>query len=412
MSNSLAIAAVTTTLQSLLQNALLVPVFPNDNTLADIQVTVRPPDKARDSINSNQLNIFLYQTLPNAAWRNLDVPTRVKQGETGFPPLPLNLYYMLTAYGKDDNDILGHRILGRAMNTLHDHPLLGTAEIQVAFPESDLQNQFERVRFTLQPLSVEEIFRLWSGFLTQYRLSVAYEATVVLIESTSPVKTPLPVLTRGRGDTGIAAQADTLLPLPTLTGITPPNQQSSAKPGDILTINGFHLDVTNPSVRFTNSTLNLVFTSPPGPGGSATTMTVTVPDDPLNFPAGVYTLDVLFTRDDGASAETNEFPLSVAPRIDSITPKVAPAGNVTYTVQCSPAVQPQQHASLLLGSIETPLPLQSPNAPATQQLVFDVPNLTAGDYFVRLRVDGIDSLLVNQSTTPPTFDQSQRVTIQ
>ena len=173
-----------------------------------------------------------------------------------------------------------------------------------------------------------------------------------------------------------------------------------------------HLDVTNPTVRFTNSTLNLVFTSPPGPGGSATTMTVTVPDDPLNFPAGVFTLAVLFTRDDGASAETNEFPFSVAPRIDDITPKLAPVGNVTYTVQCSPAVQPQQHASLLLGSIETPLPLQSPNAPATQQLVFDVPNLTAGDYFVRLRVDGIDSLLVNQSTTPPTFDQSQKVTIQ
>jgi hypothetical protein len=39
------------------------------------------------------------------------------------------------------------------------------------------------VRVTLQPLSLEEMSRLWSTFQTQYRLSVAYEVSVVLIDS-------------------------------------------------------------------------------------------------------------------------------------------------------------------------------------------------------------------------------------
>jgi hypothetical protein len=38
-------------------------------------------------------------------------------------------------------------------------------------------------------------------------------------------------------------------------------------------------------------------------------------------------------------------------------------------------------------------------------------SLTTGVYFVRLRVDGVDSLLVDRSVKPPVFDSTQRVTI-
>ena len=45
-------------------------------------------DKARNGNNTaNQLNLFLYQTMVNAAWRNMDMPRQVKPGETGQPPL-------------------------------------------------------------------------------------------------------------------------------------------------------------------------------------------------------------------------------------------------------------------------------------------------------------------------------------
>ena len=69
------------------------------------------------------------------------------------------------------------------MGILHDHPLLGAAEIEAALAESNLDQQVERIRITPQPLTLEEMSKLWTTFQTQYRISAAYQACVVLIES-------------------------------------------------------------------------------------------------------------------------------------------------------------------------------------------------------------------------------------
>ena len=45
----------------------------------------------------------------------------------------------------------------------------------VLLRDSDLQDQVERVRITAQPLSLEEMSKLWMTFQTQYRISAAYE---------------------------------------------------------------------------------------------------------------------------------------------------------------------------------------------------------------------------------------------
>jgi hypothetical protein len=124
MSNSLAIAAVTATLSRLLEQG-------SSADLPGTIVTTKPPEKARTG-TGNQLNLFLYQTTPNAAWRNQPLPSQIKSGETGFPPLPLNLYYLVTAYGQNDDDIFSHRLLGRAMSMLHDHAVLDADEIKAA----------------------------------------------------------------------------------------------------------------------------------------------------------------------------------------------------------------------------------------------------------------------------------------
>src|SRR5450631_1451520 len=248
MSNALAIAAVTATLKNLLQ------AITADGDLNDASVTILPLDKARGTNTANQLNLFLYQIQRNPAWVNSDMPRQVQPGETGIPPLPLNLWYLLTAFGKnDDSDnsaqAYGHHVLGRAMSILHDHPVLSAADIITAthtlLPASDLDRQIERIRITLQPLSVDEIYRLWTGFATPYRLSAAYEVAVTLIESTRTARAPLPVLTRGQNDKGIASQPDLTPPYPALTAIAPPNKQPSARLNDLVTLSGNNLDGTN-----------------------------------------------------------------------------------------------------------------------------------------------------------------------
>jgi hypothetical protein len=405
MSNALAIAAVTATLRNLLETGL-TPDQP------DAKVTTNPPDKARDNNNGNQVNLFLYQTEPNAAWRNMDMPRQVKPGETGQPPLPLNLYYLITAYGQNEDDTFSHRLLGRAMRILHDHPVLGAAEIAAALPGNDLHEQVERVRITPQPLSLDEMSKLWTTFQTQYRISAAYQVSVVLIESARAPRTPLPVLTRGPADGGISAQANLVPPFPALEVVGLPARQPSARLGDTLTLGGHHLSGDDVVVLFDHPRLDEPLAVAPLPGRTDTEIQVQLPDDPAHWVAGIYTLAVGFRKAGELVRTTNELPLALAPRIvGSITPDPAPRdadGDVTLTVTCSPQVRSAQRAALLLSAREI---LAEPHPAQTDTLAFHVTDAPPGEHLIRLRVDGVDSLLVDRTVTPPVFDATQKVTI-
>jgi hypothetical protein len=411
MSNALAIAAVTMTLQSILGSLMTDPTDPDLN---DTTVTVLPPDKARGNNNANQLNLFLYQILPNAAWRNMNIPSQVGPGETGNPPLGLTLHYLLTAYGRDNDTTLpfGHHLLGKAMRLLYDHAVLGPGDIKLAtsgpLPYSDLDRQVERVRITLLPLQLEDISKLWTGLATQYRLSVAYELSVALIDSSQPRRTPLPVLTRGAADKGVSLQANLIPPFPALDQVQFPDNQVTARLGDALVLTGQHLDGTNVGVVFNHSLWNSPVEIPPQAGGTSTSLLVQLPNLPAAWPTGFYTVSVLVQRpNENYRRSTNLLSFALAPSL-SIVPQSAPGPVVTFTATCRPEVRPEQRASLLLGNQEI---LSAAHPTQTATLTFKAQNLAAGDYFVRLRVDGVDSLLVKRLVTPPVFDQTQKVTI-
>jgi hypothetical protein len=91
-----------------------------------------------------------------------------------------------------------------------------------------------------------------------------------------------------------------------------------------------------------------------------------------------------------------------------VTPANAAGPTITYTVTSSPEVWPDQYASLLLSDQEI---VADAHPTQTATLIFQAQNLSAGVYFVRLRIDGVDSLLVNRAVTPPQFDPSQQVKV-
>jgi hypothetical protein len=402
MSNFLAIAAVTTTLRNLIASAIA-------QELGSGVVTTLPPDKARDNnSNGNQLNIFLYQVLPNAALRNQNLSSRIKPGETGLPPLALNLYYMLTAYGKDNDDVLGHRLLGKAMQVLHDYPVLDPVLIKNTLGESGLQNQIEKVRLTLQPLNLEDISKLWTTFQSQYRISAAYEASVVLIDSSIKVKSPLPVLTRGAGDYGVFAQADLIPPFPTLETLQLPNQQPSIRLGEIITLQGHNLDSDNGrAIAFLH---NPKLPNPiqiPIQETKSQEIKFLLPNQPADIPAGFYTIKVQLLRN-GKEQMTNALPLTVAPQLQEMT-----LSDRTLNLTFTPQVWAEQSVALLLGDRQI-LPQVDTEAELpekTNNLRFDLTKVPGGDYIVRLRVDGVDSLLIDRSVKPPVFDSRQKVTL-
>jgi len=427
MSNGLAIAAVTATLRSLLMHRLGIS-----------NVTVKPPDLARTD-QTDQVNLFLYQTAVDAAWRNQDMPRQIRPGETGQPALPLCLYYLVTAYGEGDSESKAQQLLGQAMGALHDHPLLGAEEIKQATEAnvvgSNLHEQIERVRITPQPLSLEEISKLWAAFQTRYRLSVAYQATVVLIESTRPAHAPLPVLTRGKDDRGPIAQANLVPPFPAIERIVLPSGRTIALLDDQVTLAGHHfaLDTGDPAqvtvvVQFTTARLPDPI-SAVIPAGQRTEahIAVTVPHQAgVFYPAGLYRV-AASVMPNGRPSEarlTNEVPLLLAPTITAINGAALPVppaspisvarvnvvnglGDATLHITSRPDVLPEQSGLLLVGDRSVSA---EEHAAQTDTLTFVVRHIAAGTFRLRLRLDGVDSPLIDLSGAEPSFDDSQRVT--
>jgi hypothetical protein len=416
MSNQLAIAAVTATLRSLLMRGVGIQ-----------EVTARPLDNARRSATGNQLNLFLYQVLPDAAFRNRDMPRQTKPGETGNPPLPLTLYYLLTAYSDDEDDTNAHRLLGEAMGVLHDHPLLGAAEIKNAtspiadLKASDLHEQIERVRITLQPLPFEELSKLWTTFQTHYRVSAAYQLSVVLIESTRGSRTPLPVLKRGEDDRGVTSQPDLTPPFPTLSSITLPARQFSAQPGDVISLNGTRLSGGSASLHSYRSS------NPPQPATTAVSDAQLDATLPANLGPGFYTVAIESSSPHGTIA-SNELPLAVAPVIATALPKsfARAAGTATIDLDSTVDALTEQRVSLLLGDFEVraePPPGAPPPSRHSFQFVIHTPS--GGDFPVpiglallaRMRVDGVDSEILaplqqgQPESTPLAFDATKTITI-
>ena len=379
-------------------------------------VTAKPLDKARDG-NTNQLNLFLYKTETNPAWRNMDNPVHVKPGERGHPPLALNLYYLVTAYGKNDEETLSHRLLGRAMSTLHDHPVLSREEIKSALSEADLDEQLERIRITSEPLSLDEMSKMWTSFQSQYRVSAAYQLSVVLIDSARASQAPLPVLTRGENDKGVQAQPNLIAPFPTLEEIILADEHPNARLGDTLTLRGHHLDGDSVTVNFANPRLDLPLALSSLAGASASELQVKIPDEtddpgaPADWVVGHYTVTVIISKAGEPDRTTNELYMAAAPLIESITPDPAvldSEGIVNLTITVKPEVRPEQRAALLLGDREV---LADDHPTQTDTIDFTVTDAPLGEHYVRVRVDGVDSLLIDRSVSPPVFDATQRVTI-
>ena len=419
MSNEFAVAAVTLTLRNILDKIKDLKdtdefdQIPADaQPTAEILVTNVPLDQAHKlDKGKNQVNLFLYHVEHNGAWRNMDISARVKPGETGLTPLALNLYYIITSYGENGSELIGHLLLGKAMSLLHDHALFGRTEIKNAFAVSGLHKQVERVRLSPQPISLDEVSKLWTGFQTQYRLSAAYQVSVVLIESKRPAKTPLPVLKRGADDQGVISQPHLIPPYPTLNALSLPNNQPGARLGEVLTLSGHHLGGDSVEVRFMNPRLPHVIEVPALAGGTDVALKVVLPNEPAGWPAGFYSLAAVISRTGKQDRTTNEIPLMLTPQIISIS--IAPlsppvAGGYTATVICSPQVLPDQSAALLLGDRQFPA---EDHPTKSDTLTFRMTDVPDDEYYVRLRIDGVDSLLIDRSVTPPVFDESQKVTV-
>jgi Pvc16 N-terminal domain len=408
VSNSLAVAMVTAALRRVLGEVLVaVP----DGGVENARVTTLRPDmlSAADG-DARGINIFLYQVATNAALAGHMLPVRRADGSlVNRPEQALDLYYLLTFSG-NENALEPQRMLGAAMTGLVAEPVLGRQKLRDIIAAdaradqgtwekfSDLPDQPELVRFSLLPLSLQELYNLWSTFFqTPYRLSVAYQASVVLLDADLMVRPALPVLTRG-----VEAAA---LSIPVVSRvIADSGPVDPIVPGSVIRIEGERLrgaDLTR---------IRLDDTETPAPAAGVTGTRITMPL-PTATPAGLHSLQVRHPRLIGtppaerAGAESAVVPLLVRPVVGAVTTAAGAAGAVQVAVRVQPPVGRSQRVVLLLNERQPPAgragrayaftaPLPAANAPATaDRVTVAATGVAPGTYLVRLQVDGAQSVL-------------------
>ncbi len=400
MSNYLAIATVTAALQQVLQG-------PVTNAVSGATVGFNRPNGTGGGSGSALVNAYLYQVTPNAAYRNADLPTRRSDGTVvQKPQVALDLHYLFTFHG-DEKQLEPQRMLGAVAGTLHAQPLLSTKNIQAAAVQygflagSGLDSQVERVKFIPTALSLEEFSKLWSAFFqVEYSLSVAYQASVVLIESDDTPQEALPVQVRNVYVTPFRYPA-------IIRVIAKEGADKSILPTSTLVVQGSQLlsDVTLVRIG------SLVVTPP-----TVTDMAIVLPI-PSGVPAGVQGLQVIQQIQMGTPPQPHSgFESNVAPFVlhPVITPQTATSTQIAVTI--APTVQQGQRATLLLNEATSPPPqtpasytfLLPPVLANSNTLTFkNLTNIKGGNtkYFIRVMIDGAESPLdldPSSSTFGPT----------
>jgi hypothetical protein len=133
-----------------------------------------PADTTDDTTPS--LSLFLYQVTENKHLKNLSMQ-ETNTGALRYPPLSLNLYYLLTAYASSRET--EHQIAGRAMQILYDNAIVRGSLLQ-----GSLSGTFEEIVVVMNSIPLEDMNRLWSMFGSKpYRLSMTYQVSTALIDS-------------------------------------------------------------------------------------------------------------------------------------------------------------------------------------------------------------------------------------
>jgi len=398
VSNQLAFAHVTEALRGLLE-AVAKPA------VSGAVGTAERPDTLKD--DAPRVNVFLFQVTPNGAWRNADVPTRRQDGTVARrPQAAFDLHYMVSLYGSDKQSE-PQRLLGAVVSLLHSQPVLSPAILEAAatgtLAASDLAAQAELVRVTPTGFSLEEMSKLWSVFFqVPYKLSIAYQASVVLIEPEVAVQPALPVRDRNlyvapfrRPEVDeVVNAAGAGLPI---------------LPGDVAVLRGRNLlgpatrvrvagvEVTPARADVRDAEVRVALATPPFPAGALAAGVLG---------AQVVQLELLGTPPvPHACTESNVAPFVLHPRIKTVGPNPdvsisAATGDVrTVTVGIEPQVSKDQRAVLLLNEPVTTNPrsfsaLAERRANDTDPVVFKVRGLVAGtDLLVRVQIDGAESPL-------------------
>jgi hypothetical protein len=436
MSNFLAIGGVSATLQALLRDRMELPA---GMVRTDLLVTVSTPQPEDDAqaTEPTRVNLFLYRATENGALKNQMIPGQGHPSEYGHPPLSLVLHYMLTAYGATDdagqvNETRAHFLLGSAMRVLHDYPVITDSLTTIHSPpiqilHASLRGEFEHIKICLDPISLEDLSKVWTALTRPYRLSAAYTVSVVQIESRRIKTLAAPVLTR-RIHLAVSRR-------PQIANVNRTPVLPGEPIGDIRAHVLQDLTIEGENFRAAQTWVKLGDLEPIGvQPASDREIRIVVPDDmypadadhplPRPIPAadqprpGPQTVEVQILRPtevveggldrgivvvDDRRQSSNHSVFLLAPEISGITPSSVAAGgfaSAVLTVTGRRLFQLGMKTVVLVGDVSIPVEDPGPGGLQTDTSIqvslaalgLTTPPIPAGLYLVRIMVNGVQSM--------------------
>ncbi len=173
MADYRAIASVCEAVINLLKSNYLPEKFDNHQ----LQFEVYTPANFASAMEAG-VSLLVYRVYHNSTHR-IPPGNPGPNGERRMTKLPLDIHFLLTAWGKDAS--LQNTIAGWMMRILEDHPILQPGLLNYKWSAFD---QNETVELSLAKVSTEDLLRIWDTLIqNKYQLSVPYLARNVRIDS-------------------------------------------------------------------------------------------------------------------------------------------------------------------------------------------------------------------------------------
>jgi uncharacterized protein DUF4255 len=387
-----------------------------DRMVEPATITLAPPDVTVEQTGDTRLNVYLYHLSENGFLKNQEIPGEGHPGAYGRPPLSINLHYIFTALAHTetvgDADMKAQLVLGDAMRVLHDYPVVSANLMQLKSPgktilDLSLLDEFEQIKLTLQPKSLEEISKIWTALpQVNFRRSVVYEVSVVQIESQQERTSGPPV--RQRRVYALPLRSPQIDEVFVQPAPFPGARIAAAQEGETFRITGHNLQAPNTFATIDGTPVSIAALQDDQ-------IDIVVPTG--QFTIGMHSLQVvqkvaLTTIDGQPPALHNAFSSNVVgfQLLPTLTGPATPgAGTGVISVPVTPAVAARQQRMLLLGDRAIPGVPTQPSDPATNNVLFQLPQppnepIPPGSYLLRVRIDGAESRLqVDTNRNSPTY---------
>jgi Pvc16 N-terminal domain len=169
-----AIAYLGDTLVKLLQDGL-------SGLVASTNIFLSTPSEFKNIAPTQpSVTIFLYNFGVNGEMRNPPRRT-LASGATRPPPLPLELHFLITPWAQFTRD--AYMITGVILALLHGNPVLTVAELLGPDGTWAPGDAVDAVELILESLPVEDYYYIWDPADIPYRLSLAFLARLIGIDS-------------------------------------------------------------------------------------------------------------------------------------------------------------------------------------------------------------------------------------